>query len=82
VLASALAAGGQAGVLFGFSCHDVFLELSVDDASEARDYSNACVGLQQMVCAPQVGVVIYLVHAVCAMHQIGVFEVRVPNGAT
>ncbi len=54
----------------------------MDDASEARDYSNACVGLQQMVCAPQVGVVIYLVHVVCVMHQIGVFEVQAPNGAT
>ena len=54
----------------------------MDDASEARDYSNACVGLQHMLRAPQVGVVIYLVHVVCVMHQIGVFEVQAPNGAT
>jgi hypothetical protein len=54
----------------------------VDDASEASDYSNACEGLQQMACAPQVGAVIYLVHVLHVMHQIGVFEVEAPNGAT
>lgn len=57
----------------------------MDDASEARDYSNACEGLQQMACAPQVGAVIYLVyvlHVLHVMHQIGVFEVGALNGTT